>query len=383
VTMTFGSGMIYGVVGTDVVTVGQESATMNGSVIFMYDHELDTAISDFEGIFGLGLPYKEADIYASSQQSWLVTASIQRFSMCFSNMEENGMLRLNSPAQAETLGNLGKFHWGVDFQGLSVGDEKAEIILCGDDDKKDRKTACGLIPDSGTTLILAPSRHLWTLYSKLCDMWPRCSKAFAEDKTSKPSEEQSEPSMGSRIGDWIKSTLEKWGIPEIHITNPFDLDPATQLKLDKKERFESLLADCASWSKDAADLEREMPAIFWHVAGVEGKTQTFSLPPSTYVVATGFNDQIICMPFFGEYDYETVQNGPIWIMGTPLFYEYEVHYDLSTEPPSLSFSKTSCGSCGQDGKAIPAVDLLRRRNQQLRRHDTKVRMPQMNTSLPL
>ena len=43
-------------------------------------------------------------------------------------------------------------------------------------------------------------------------------------------------------------------------------------------------------------------------------------------VATGFNDQIICMPFFGEYDYETVQNGPIWIMGTPLFYEYEVHY---------------------------------------------------------
>ena len=32
------------------------------------------------------------------------------------------------------------------------------------------------------------------------------------------------------------------------------------------------------------------------------------------------------MPFFGEYDYETVQNGPIWIMGTPLFYEYEVHY---------------------------------------------------------
>eukprot|EP00439_Symbiodinium_sp_Y106_P083865 s8_g24.t1 len=457
VTMTFGSGMIYGVVGTDVVTVGQESATMNGSVIFMYDHELDTAISDFEGIFGLGLPYKEADIYASSQQSWLVTASIQRFSMCFSNMEENGMLRLNSPAQAETLGNLGKFHWGVDFQGLSVGDEKAEIILCGDDDKTSSRrywsieSECSLtkfhlpamsvcaVKDSGTTLILAPSRHLWTLYSKLCDMWPRCSKAFAEDKTSKPSEEQSEPSMGSRIGelwlctksqeplrfpqlhDWIKSTLEKWGIPEIHITNPFDLDPATQLKLDKKERFESLLADCASWSKDAADLEREMPAIFWHVAGVEGKTQTFSLPPSTYVVATGFNDQIICMPFFGEYDYETVQNGPIWIMGTPLFYEYEVHYDLSTEPPSLSFSKTSCGSYGQDGKAIPAVDLLRRRswdmlaqaflsyrdlenqnmerpnnslnqylvslkcsrNQQLRRHDTKVRMPQMNTSLPL
>ena len=43
-------------------------------------------------------------------------------------------------------------------------------------------------------------------------------------------------------------------------------------------------------------------------------------------VATGYMDKIVCMPFFGEFDYDTAMNGPIWIMGTPLFYEYQVHY---------------------------------------------------------
>lgn len=36
----------------------------------MYDHQLDSGITDFEGIFGLGLPYGEA-----SAQSWLRQAS--------------------------------------------------------------------------------------------------------------------------------------------------------------------------------------------------------------------------------------------------------------------------------------------------------------------
>ena len=39
----------------------------------MYDHELDAGIRDFEGIFGLGLPYKEV-----SGQSWLKQAAGQK-----------------------------------------------------------------------------------------------------------------------------------------------------------------------------------------------------------------------------------------------------------------------------------------------------------------
>ena len=36
----------------------------------MYDHELDASITDFEGIFGLGLPYEDG-----FEQSWLTTAA--------------------------------------------------------------------------------------------------------------------------------------------------------------------------------------------------------------------------------------------------------------------------------------------------------------------
>ena len=37
----------------------------------MYDNKLDASITNFEGIFGLGLPYKSS----AGEQSWLTTAS--------------------------------------------------------------------------------------------------------------------------------------------------------------------------------------------------------------------------------------------------------------------------------------------------------------------
>lgn len=32
------------------------------------------------------------------------------------------------------------------------------------------------------------------------------------------------------------------------------------------------------------------------------------------------------MPFFGEYEYVTADNGPIWILGSAVFYDYVVEY---------------------------------------------------------
>jgi len=40
--------------------------------VLMYDHELDASITDFEGIFGLGLPYDDVGFEKSS---WLTTAA--------------------------------------------------------------------------------------------------------------------------------------------------------------------------------------------------------------------------------------------------------------------------------------------------------------------
>ena len=49
--------------------------------------------------------------------------------------------------------------------------------------------------------------------------------------------------------------------------------------------------------------------------------------------------------------FNTAQNGPIWILGTPLFYEYTAHYDRgdgSGKETSMAFvprSEESCGRC--------------------------------------
>jgi len=40
--------------------------------VLMYDNKLDASITNFEGIFGLGLPYKSR---SAGEQSWLTTAS--------------------------------------------------------------------------------------------------------------------------------------------------------------------------------------------------------------------------------------------------------------------------------------------------------------------
>lgn len=36
----------------------------------------------------------------------------------------------------------------------------------------------------------------------------------------------------------------------------------------------------------------------------------------------------VCAPAFGPLNYPTKKNGPVWIMGLPLFFAYTVGYDV-------------------------------------------------------
>merc|ERR1740117_2510036 len=78
-------------------------------------------------------------------------------------------------------------HWGLDFQRVSVGKELTPVTFCNPNDKKPgAQTACGAIPDSGTTVIMAPKKHLTALFNQICQEWPRCKKAAAKAKGLKP-----------------------------------------------------------------------------------------------------------------------------------------------------------------------------------------------------
>lgn len=228
--------------------------------------------------------------------------------------------------------NIGTVHWAVGLDGFSVGDSKTPTIFCGKDTlKKGQKTPCGAIPDSGTTLMMGPKDQIRTLYAKLCDQWPRCKTAAAKNKTK---------------GDTA---------------------------------FHDLLFSCEDWMTDDKGVN-EIPSIFLHMSGEEGKVQTVELSAWSFIVETtqeiykivtgkifgkipiqGAVDtgkkKKICTASFGAQKYDTAQNGPVWILGAPMFYSKTVAYDLGDKDtkPQISFVDGSCKTC--DGKA-PAAALL-------------------------
>eukprot|EP00930_Biecheleria_cincta_P082613 TRINITY_DN7231_c0_g1_i1.p1 TRINITY_DN7231_c0_g1~~TRINITY_DN7231_c0_g1_i1.p1 ORF type:complete len:505 (+),score=79.33 TRINITY_DN7231_c0_g1_i1:89-1603(+) len=387
VQMTFGSGQISAVLTTDKVAVGPIQTVMNSSLLMLYDHHLDAGITNFEGIFGVGIPYQAqgAPDVRDGQwgRSWLQQANVNRFSMCFSDMKKDGMLEMNTAVQPNAMGSVGKLHWGLDFRGISVGASTTPVTFC-DPAKKlpGQKTACGMIPDSGTTLVLGPRDQISQLYADLCDKWQRCAQKFASyNKTAHDQPKQ----VVNPFDDAIGRILKRWGLPIPTIESPFSITPEQQALYKKEQLFRSELRTCAAWADGKADLDAQLPPMHFHVAGSEGHTQTLQLAGSSYVVTSQHgNEPPTCMPFLGSYSYKTQLNGPIWIVGTPLFYDYKVHYDISSDPPSMSFTESSCGSCSTDGSAHPAaVGLVRKKADVIRRHDAPVRMPQYDTSLPL
>jgi len=103
----------------------------------------------------------------------------------------------------------------------------------------------------------------------------------------------------------------------------------------------------------------------------------------------------VCTPSFGSVKYHTKLNGPLWILGTPLFYEYQVGYDLTSSPPSLSFSDSPCGAC-EDGEIkdlAPNATAFLTRSRSIGRRSSARRMPRelsgpprvpdLDTTLPL
>lgn len=356
VLLTFGSGQIEAVIATDVVQLAGVKALMKEGVLLMVDQLLQIS-GKFNGILGLGTPAKK-EIHASNSTAtsstdagFLEVAGIEQFSLCF-NQEKDGVLRLDPPAQdpARQLGSIGTFHWGLDFRGISVGNETAPVEFCKQSDlRPGQKTACGIIPDSGTTVMMADEAHLVSLFTQICTQWPRCAKTVSEDT------------------------------PPHHA-------------------FQVLLNDCQSWS--ATGNYKELPSIFFHVVGAGGNEQVIEMDAHDYVLESLEEDvhhvtkflmgiypvsvaeksgkkKLVCAPAFGKTDFSTKQNGPVWIWGTPLFYKFQVQYDISSNPPSISLINQPCGTCSDSQSLIATErqDIDRSSGKKARRLTGPVRLP--------
>ncbi|CAE7022931.1 unnamed protein product [Symbiodinium natans] len=472
----------------------------------------------FEGILGLGRPEVktsgavnhtagELDIRVPG---YAEAAGVQRFSMCF-NKEADGVLGLHTPEPVTRLESVGQIHWGVDFHGISIGEgqtrQKAgvrrrslwlevsgrcwwgQVKFCNPKDKKPDqesgakvirhfyaescrdtiqadtrpRTICGLIPDSGTTMITGPESQLADLYMDICSSWSRCQKAFEEVskdlawllrfvlasvvqcnqcsfrlpsswecwlpcalRLQAPLEEMHDlQEQGMQVGglsltqhatvpeeladafkklqDVLQAGVvrargqqERFPLTElieggtlegvqvgkpvakpirlamlamlaVLLMPPLSLTSLGVRQMQKANVFLLLLEHCADWA-EGVDLDKELPKLNFHVAGLNGAETELSLRPKTYIMTATAEIKVpeiktlggclVCMPAFQPAPFTTKLNGEVWIMGTPLFYEYTAHYDRGSVDgkvkPSMAFThahEQPCGSC-QDNRIV-------------------------------
>lgn len=376
--MNYGSGQIQVLVASEHVRVANIHAQMHNGVFLMEDRRELKVHGDFEGIFGLGLPHnsplsnKSIDIPA-----FMDASGTSKYMLCFNEYPKPGALRVGLTSLPNPMTNIGTVHWGLDLQGFSVGTASMPVLFCDPRVKSSMQTtACGAIPDSGTTLLMGPQKHVQQLYEALCDGWPRCKKS------------------------------------------------AETYKADKAKAFQTFLYSCETWLTDEDGID-EIPSIFIHLAGSEGTPQSLELSPWAFVVET--TQQVykvvtgqmasllgsapvaaavdtgerkkICAASFGTQEYTTAKNGPVWIMGAPLFYAAGVGYDIGDKDSKaqISLLQGSCSLCNEtastllsSGSVAGGVSLATSADRVGRKHARKlrhlpgpIRQPSIDTSMPL
>lgn len=316
-------------------------------------------------------------------QGFLEQAGFERFSLCFGKGDDsNGTLVVGGPPASAPVKSIGKLHWGVSIEEVRVGgkpvmydpaaagsmqdvlepdamgseanmtsvmpsalrppakkveEEPTSRPLCTRESMRpDQETPCGGIPDSGTTALAMPAGHVAAVASAICDTWERCSKNFtALGKAKKAAED---------------AAAKVFGI------NPYELPEYT-----KADVLAVVLADCANFGEDIADIMAELPDIQVQVSdGMQGNTVNLAIPGASYVFRVDMLEEDSaagqeglpntgCMLGLKPMEYSTQKNGDVWILGKPLFHEYNVQYDMHDN--TVGFQPTDeepCGVCQED-----------------------------------
>jgi len=337
--LKYGTGDIIASAATDVVQVGEVSTKMKSGVLLMVKRMFMTEY-DFEGLLGLGVPSWAGSSKSSANssspslsddnlkagmrvrpRSFLETAGVMMFSMCF-RPGLGGALRLNSPAAPRMLKQVGRRHWSLNLNGISAGSPTAPVSIC-DRTEPGHSSPCAAIPDSGTTNIMGPKKDIERIFADICARWPRCQKFAAERDIS------------------------------------------------HAEAFKHVLWDCPGWMTPEEGVG-EVPSVFFHLGGTDGETETVEITAMSYVYeSTSAAGHRVCLPSFDTWQFDTKIHGPACILGTPLFYEYQVTFGL--EPPSIGFSKEACHLCDDQTTSLALSNKVRIMNGKPRLPNIDVR----------
>jgi len=390
-----GGGMMTASIGHALVASAGSLAQAAARGTFEGLNPLEDMVRKIMSGQGGAVPMSAAPPTRAYPKGFLEQAKVDRFSVCF-NDGSSGVLSLGGEMPKASHGGIGKQHWGVDFRGISVGNETlpSQALFCTPETTnmtEEQKTPCGAIPDSGTTTIMGPADQVLKLMEGICDGWDRCRQNFTKLEEA---EKIASEAMQKHYG-----------------TNVFHM----QGTISKSDVLQLLLMDCDSWGQGGMD---ELPDLHFHIRGSDGKAQALKIPGHMYVMEMS-GDQAesalkllegvgsipantslaksmkkVCTPMFGEMDYKTSGNGPVWILGTPIFYEYAVGYDMKASPPAMSFTSQSeqpCGSCKATVNLAMSKATTKMRNEQTakatsrgpRRGIGPPRVPRIDTTRPL
>lgn len=392
--LKYGSGDIEALVTTDFVSVGSYTARMNSSLLLMVSQSLNFD-AGFEGILGLGVPNVTAKIGPAGGThrqpevltSFLDGARVNHFSLCF-NSGSDGVLALDYETAAKPLASTSREHWQLKLLGASVAGHQ---ISMGQDTAKH-----SAIPDSGTTLITGPQEQIAALLESICEKWPRCKTAREELNIAMVqtlSKTASKGGVASRSKTRLLDAYARW-----HESSAGAFAQANASFTGSGAfALQMLMEDCSSW-KTGVHLNAEMPTIKLHLEGADGTKQDVQLLPSSYVAEVTANAMVwtqkyllgilpywwpeleedsSCATLLGSAEYVGHQ---VWILGTPLFYNRRVHFDLGS-PPSVGFSDEPCGSC-VSGEYQNDISLAQSQSAGMRqlRHPGRVPWPKTSES---
>jgi hypothetical protein len=336
--------------------------------------------------------YRRADSFAGG---FLEAANIDTFSVCFRNGDKPGILRLGTQLGSNEMVSMGQRHWGLGLSGISIGDAHEQPILCNAWQAQGQRpgSACSAVPDTGATAITAPRSHLSKLFESICNQWPRCvrysqrieglalqmaAKGFDQHKFAAESNNISGATMQPPLILLEVSDASKLQADTNPIPNPSDTGPSSSML--KSSALLSLLDDCASWMNETngAGLS-EMPNINLQLKGDGNEPQTISLSgwsyvyevmepdaaqvrspmrelfPSTLLHRSVREDRRVCTPAFGELETVSRASGPLWILGQPIFMQYQVGFSRS-QPLKMSFTPIkSCIACSSESEVAPSL----------------------------